>query len=85
MLSKSVFVVEERIERQIWTLAQELYRSHPVKGKYELIVEKYKGEHEITFPVALELFHSGKLWVSLGLQLDFENQTSAVENRTDSL
>ena len=44
MLSKSVFVVEERIERQIWTLAQELYRPHLVQGKYELIVEKYKGE-----------------------------------------
>lgn len=42
VLSKSVFVVEERIERQIWTLAQELYRPHPVTGKYELIVEKYK-------------------------------------------
>lgn len=42
VLSKSVFVVEERIERQIWNLAQELYRSHPVQGKYEVIVEKYK-------------------------------------------
>ncbi|XP_076451839.1 uncharacterized protein LOC143287607 isoform X2 [Babylonia areolata] len=42
VLSKSVFVVEERVERQIWTLAQELYRSHPVQGRYELIVEKYK-------------------------------------------
>ncbi|XP_070207352.1 uncharacterized protein [Littorina saxatilis] len=42
VLSKSVFVVEERIERQIWGLAQELYRSHSIQGKYELIVEKYK-------------------------------------------
>ncbi|XP_076472617.1 uncharacterized protein LOC143302016 [Babylonia areolata] len=42
VLSKSVFMVEERIERQIWTLAQELYRSHPTQGKYEHIVEKYK-------------------------------------------
>ncbi|KAL8591655.1 hypothetical protein ACOMHN_056771 [Nucella lapillus] len=42
VLSKSVFMVEERIERQIWTLAQELYRSHPTQGKYEHIVDKYK-------------------------------------------
>ncbi|XP_025083548.1 uncharacterized protein LOC112557748 [Pomacea canaliculata] len=42
VMSKSVFIVEERIDRQIWTLAQELYRSHPIQGKYELVVEKYK-------------------------------------------
>ena len=47
VLSKTMFGVEERIERQIWTLAQELYRFHPVHGKYEQIVEKYKGE---TYP-----------------------------------
>ncbi|KAL8568037.1 hypothetical protein ACOMHN_000261 [Nucella lapillus] len=43
VISKSLFVVEERIERQIWKLAQELFRPHPIPGTYELIEEKYKG------------------------------------------
>ncbi|GFS07134.1 tumor necrosis factor receptor superfamily member 11B-like [Elysia marginata] len=35
--------VEERIERQIWHLAQELFRVHPKQGQFERIVKKYKG------------------------------------------
>ncbi|KAK7497929.1 hypothetical protein BaRGS_00010800 [Batillaria attramentaria] len=45
VLSKSVFVVEERIERQIWTLAQEMYRSHPVQeSQHKYAVNGYLQE-----------------------------------------
>ncbi|CAL1535388.1 unnamed protein product [Lymnaea stagnalis] len=42
VLSTSFSFIEERIDRQIWTLAQELFRFHPKQGHYEVIVEKYK-------------------------------------------
>lgn len=34
--------IEERIDRQIWTLAQELFRTHSKQGQFEYIVKKYK-------------------------------------------
>ncbi|XP_055864714.1 uncharacterized protein LOC106058383 isoform X2 [Biomphalaria glabrata] len=42
VLTTSFSFIEERIDRQIWTLAQELFRTHPKPGHFEHIVEKYK-------------------------------------------
>ncbi|KAL3862773.1 hypothetical protein ACJMK2_008721 [Sinanodonta woodiana] len=42
-LTMSQKEIEDRIDRQIWTLAQELFRNHPQPAKYEVTVEKYKG------------------------------------------
>ncbi|XP_005111757.2 uncharacterized protein LOC101859829, partial [Aplysia californica] len=42
VLTTSCSFIEERIERQIWDLARELFRPHHIDGKYELIVDKYK-------------------------------------------
>lgn len=42
-LNTSMPVIESRIDRQIWSLAQELFRKHFQAGKYEVVVEKYKG------------------------------------------
>lgn len=42
-LNTSMPVIERRIDRQIWSLAQELFRKHFQAGKYEVVVEKYKG------------------------------------------
>ncbi|KAH9515584.1 hypothetical protein Btru_011485 [Bulinus truncatus] len=42
VLTTSFSFIEERIDRQIWTLAQELFRSHPKPGHFEHIVDKYK-------------------------------------------
>ena len=36
--------IEDRINNQIWTLAQELYRNHIEPAKYEVILEKLKGK-----------------------------------------
>ena len=35
--------IEDRIDRQIWKLPQELFREHMQPAMYEVIVEKYKG------------------------------------------
>ncbi|RUS82203.1 hypothetical protein EGW08_010043, partial [Elysia chlorotica] len=42
VLQTSRSFIEERIDRQIWTLAQELYRTYPKPGRFEQIVQKYK-------------------------------------------
>ncbi|GFO42535.1 tumor necrosis factor receptor superfamily member 5 [Plakobranchus ocellatus] len=42
VLQTSRSFIEERIDRQIWTLAQELYRTHPKQAHFEHIVEKYR-------------------------------------------
>ncbi|ESO99534.1 hypothetical protein LOTGIDRAFT_231120 [Lottia gigantea] len=45
-ISTSFRVIEDRIDRQIWTLPQELFRSHYQPGRYEILVEKYKESQE---------------------------------------
>ncbi|XP_071109093.1 uncharacterized protein [Haliotis cracherodii] len=42
VLDESFSQIESRIERQAWGLAQDMFRSHPMPGKYELVVETYK-------------------------------------------
>ncbi|XP_050412821.1 uncharacterized protein LOC126827483 isoform X3 [Patella vulgata] len=43
-LSTAFRVTEDRIDRQIWNLPQELFRSQP--GRYEILVKKYTESHE---------------------------------------
>ncbi|XP_052832999.1 uncharacterized protein LOC106871338 isoform X3 [Octopus bimaculoides] len=43
-LNTSCTIIENNIGRQIWSLPQELFRKHFQAGKYEVIVEKYKGD-----------------------------------------
>ncbi|XP_041378083.1 uncharacterized protein LOC121390356 isoform X2 [Gigantopelta aegis] len=42
VLGEACPTIENRIDKQLWTLAQELFRSHYQAGKYEVLVEKYK-------------------------------------------
>ncbi|KAL5013201.1 hypothetical protein ScPMuIL_007471 [Solemya velum] len=42
--------IENKIDRQIWTLAQELFKDHFQAAKYEIIVEKYK-ENQLKFAI----------------------------------
>ncbi|CAG5131107.1 unnamed protein product, partial [Candidula unifasciata] len=42
VMSISCSFIEERIDRQIWGLAQELFRTSTKQGHFEQIVEKYK-------------------------------------------
>ncbi|BFZ23209.1 hypothetical protein BsWGS_26248 [Bradybaena similaris] len=42
VLATSGSFIEERIDRQIWALAQELFRSSSKQGHFEQIVNKYK-------------------------------------------
>lgn len=35
--------IEDNINKQIWSLPQELFRNHTRDAKYELVVEQYKG------------------------------------------
>uniref|UniRef100_A0A0B7AZF2 Death domain-containing protein n=1 Tax=Arion vulgaris TaxID=1028688 RepID=A0A0B7AZF2_9EUPU len=42
VLSTSCSFIEERIDRQIWGLAQELFRTSRKQGHFEQIVSKYK-------------------------------------------
>ncbi|KAJ8321047.1 hypothetical protein KUTeg_002634 [Tegillarca granosa] len=44
VFSASFREIEDRINNQIWSLAQKLYKDHYQAGMYELIVEKYKGK-----------------------------------------
>lgn len=42
VLSEYYGLIGNKIDRQRWNLAQELFRDHPQSAKYEVIVEKYK-------------------------------------------
>ncbi|KAK3105348.1 hypothetical protein FSP39_023184 [Pinctada imbricata] len=42
VIAASFREIEDRIDKQIWALAQELFREHMQPAMYEVIVEKYK-------------------------------------------
>ncbi|XP_052083299.1 uncharacterized protein LOC127720635 isoform X5 [Mytilus californianus] len=42
VLTASMREIEDNINKQIWSLPQELFRNHFQDAKYELVVEKYK-------------------------------------------
>lgn len=44
VLTAAIREIEDNINKQIWSLPQELYRNHFQDAKYELVVEKYKGK-----------------------------------------
>ncbi|XP_069118869.1 uncharacterized protein [Argopecten irradians] len=50
VLSASFREIEDRIDRQKWSLAQELFRNHYQPAMYEVIVDKYK-DKECKFAV----------------------------------
>lgn len=45
VIAASFREIEDRIDRQIWKLPQELFREHMQPAMYEVIVEKYKGRN----------------------------------------
>ena len=44
VIAASFREIEDRIDKQTWRLAQELFREHMQPAMYEVIVEKYKGQ-----------------------------------------
>jgi IS30 family transposase len=44
-MTAAIREIEDNINKQIWSLPQELFRNHFQDAKYELVVEKYKGNN----------------------------------------
>jgi IS30 family transposase len=45
VMTAAIREIEDNINKQIWSLPQELFRNHFQDAKYELVVEKYKGNN----------------------------------------